>query len=69
MKILSTPQGFVLIFHSLGDLQGTIKNLSGMAEWILSEQISSPHLYSVSDERIPKNEVEDMLDEIKNENK
>ena len=69
MKILSTPQGFVLIFHSLGDVQGTIKNLTGMAEWIESEQISAPHLYSVFDERIPHEEIEEMLDEIKNENK
>ena len=67
MKIISTSMGFILSFDSLGDLQGTIKNLSGMEEWILSEKISSPHLYSCSDERIPNKEIQDMLDEIKNE--
>lgn len=65
MKIISTGMGFVLVFESLRDIQGTIKNLTGMTEWILSEQISAPHLYSVSDERIPHEEIQEMLNEMK----
>ena len=64
MKILSTPKGIVLIFTSLVDLRGVIDHLSGMVEWIEDEDISPPHLYSVSDDRIPNKEIQDMLDKI-----
>ena len=69
MKILSTPQGFVLIFDSLKEIRGVIKHLSGMSEWVESEDVPPPYLYSVFDERIPHEEIDEMLDEIKNENK
>lgn len=65
MKILSSPKGLVLIFESLKELQGTIKNLSGMLEWIETEDVPPPHLYSVFDDRIPHEEINEMLDEIK----
>lgn len=67
MKILGTTKGIVLIFDSLKEIRGAIKHLSGMSEWIESEDISPPHLYALFDDRIPKDEIESMLDEIKNE--
>ena len=67
MKTLGTTKGIVLIFGSLKELHGVIEHLSGMAEWIESEGISSPHLYALYDDRIPSDEINDMLDGIKNE--
>ncbi len=67
MKILSSPYGFVLIFESLNDLRGTIENLSGLEGWAKAENVLSPYLYACYDERIPQEEIQDILDEIKNE--
>ena len=65
MKILTTTLGFVLIFETTEDLQGRIEHLEGLLEWTKSENIPPPHLYAVSDERIPKEEVQILLDSMK----
>ena len=65
MKIISTPKGIVLIFETLTDLRGIINHLSGMVEWIEDEDVSPPHLYAAFDDRIPSDEIQELLDEIK----
>ena len=67
MKILSSPYGFVLIFESLNDLQGTVENLLGLEGWVKAENVLSPYLYACYDENIPKERIDELLDEIKNE--
>ena len=65
MKILTTTLGFVLIFEATKDLEGVIKHLQGMLEWVESEDISPPHLYACRDERISKEDIEDLLNKLK----
>ena len=65
MQILSTSKGFILISKSLDELRGVIDHLSGMLEWIESEKILPPYLYSIFDDRIDKQEIETLLDEMK----
>jgi len=65
MKTLGTPKGLVLIFDSIDDLQAVIDHLSGMLEWVVLEEVSSPYLYSMFDDRIDKAEIEELLDELK----
>lgn len=65
MNILSSPMGYVLVFESLEDLKGTIENLTGLKNYTEMQEIDPPHLYACFDERIPKEEIEEMLDEIK----
>lgn len=66
MKILSTSMGFILNFDSIKEVRGVIEHLSGMIEWIESENVPSPYLYAIFDDRIPNKEIQEMLDEIKN---
>ena len=70
MRILATPNGFVLIFSTLEDLKGTVKHLSGQIEWIKDENRSPkvmkpPYLYAVYDDHVPRELVEILLQTIK----
>ncbi len=65
MKIISTSIGFILSFDSIKEVRGVIKHLYGMIEWIESENVPSPYLYAIFDDRIPHKEIQDVLDEIK----
>lgn len=67
MKVIATVMGIVISFASIGELQGVIKHLQDQLEWIERENINPPYLYSQSDERIPKDEISKMLDEIKSD--
>jgi hypothetical protein len=65
MRIIATAQGFILYFESIDDLKGLIQNLSGQLEWVKSKNIEPPFLYASYDERMPKQEIEKLLDELK----
>ncbi len=67
MKILSTAIGMVLIFDSHRDLSGVIDHLSGMKEWIEKENIDPPYLYSIFHDSIPREEIEELLTDIKSQ--
>ena len=65
MNVLGTPQGIVVIFDSVVELKGVIEHLSGMIEWIETENVPPPYLYSMSDDKIDTPQIEDMLDRLK----
>jgi len=65
MKIISTSMGFIFSFDSVKEVKGVISHLSGMIEWIESENVPSPHLYAVFDDRIPHEEIQEILDGLK----
>jgi hypothetical protein len=66
MKTLGTSKGIVLIFGSLDELRGVIDHLSGMLEFDEIENVPPPYLYAMFDDRIDSEEIEIMLDEMKN---
>jgi hypothetical protein len=65
MKIISTSIGFILSFDSIKEVEGVVSHLSGMIEWIESEEVPSPHLYAIFDDRIPNEEMQEVLDRLK----
>ena len=67
MKVLSTGVGLVFIFDSLRDLSGVIDHLLGMKEWAESEKIDPPFLYSIFHDSIPRDDIEELLNDIKSE--
>lgn len=65
MKVIGTPMGLVISFKSRDELAGVIKHLQGHLEWVDQEGEGPPYLYSMYDDRIPGDEIHDMLQEIK----
>ena len=65
MEIISTCEGFVLVFESEKDLKQHIENLKGQKEWVEEEGIKPPYLYSVFSSEIDAEKVKERLDEIK----
>jgi len=57
--------GIVISFVSIKELQGVVQHLQSQLKWIEQENVNPPYLYSQFDERIPKEEVSKMLDELK----
>ena len=65
MKVISTSKGIILYFPTKEVLQGVIKHLQGQLEWIEKTDSIPPYLYCVYDDRIPNDEVDEMLTMMK----
>ena len=65
MRVIASPLGLVLYFETRKELKGVIKHLQGHLEWIEKENVEPPYLYSTFDDRIPTEEIDKMLDELK----
>ena len=65
MKVIASALGIVLFFESKKELKGVIQHLQGHIGWIEQENANPPYLYSIHDDRIPREEIEEMFDKLK----
>ena len=65
MKIISTGHGFILKFDSIESMETHINNLKGQLEWVKQEDIQPPYLYSVYYPKTTNEEMQNLLDKIK----
>ena len=65
MRVIASTLGLVLYFETRKELKGVIQHLQGHLEWIEKENVEPPYLYSAFDDRIPRDEIDKMLDELK----
>lgn len=65
MQFISSELGFILVFNNADDLAGRVEHLQGFLEFIRAEDVKPPHLYAVFDDRIPADEIKDMLEYTK----
>jgi hypothetical protein len=66
MDIVSSAQGFTLVFHTAEDLAETIDDLTTLAKLPRSvPDWKPPYLYCVFDMRLPKEELEGWTDDLK----
>ena len=65
MKIIAAPEGMVLVFKSIKEIEGVIEHLSGQVEWAKEEEIPPPYIYAMYDENVPPETIDALLVEIK----
>lgn len=65
MIIISTSMGFILVLPNKESLKETIKHFQGQLEWIEKENVDPPYLYGISDDRIGREDIEDLLQRFK----
>ena len=65
MRVIGTPMGLVISFKSRAELAGVIKHLQDHLEWVDKEGEEPPYFYSMYDDRIPGEEIQDMLQNMK----
>ena len=66
MDIVSSAQGFTLVFHTAEDLAETINNLTTLTKLPRSvPNWKPPYLYCVFDMRLPREELDAWTDDLK----
>lgn len=63
---VSSHLGMSLIFQSVKDLDETIENLCRLREYVEQEEVNPPHIYATYDGRVPREEVEELTEWLKN---
>ena len=66
MKVLSDSDGFSIVFENEDEFEQHLNNLRGFLEAVKEQNMSSPHVYSVFNESMSKEEMQEKISKVRN---